>query len=229
MKNRRNYYRLLQVQPDAPVQVLRSAFRTLMRELKQHPDLGGSNAEAALLIAAYDTLSDPTKRAAYDREFLTRSTRQESGGGAAGRSISIKPSCPFCKTPLARKAGVIASCPVCRSPLRSQATAEMNRSYRRSVQRLKNDSWIYYCSSWPQKARRAMMIDLSPKGIRFSCGERLLLGSVLKIDGPVFEGTARVTNVRSRETDGEGLYTVGASFLAVRFDNPKGTFLSTSV
>ena len=53
MKNRRNYYRLLQVQPDAPREVIRASFRTLIRELKHHPDLGGSDGDAALLIAAY--------------------------------------------------------------------------------------------------------------------------------------------------------------------------------
>jgi predicted transcriptional regulator len=35
MKNRRNYYRILQVQPDAPVEIIRASYRTMMRELKR--------------------------------------------------------------------------------------------------------------------------------------------------------------------------------------------------
>ena len=38
-KNRRNYYRLLHVQPDAPTEVIKSSYRTLMRTLKRHPAL----------------------------------------------------------------------------------------------------------------------------------------------------------------------------------------------
>ena len=40
MENRRNYYRILQVQPDAPVEVIKASYRALMRELRLHPDLG---------------------------------------------------------------------------------------------------------------------------------------------------------------------------------------------
>lgn len=34
MMNRRNYYRILQVQPDAPPEIIRASYRTLMKELK---------------------------------------------------------------------------------------------------------------------------------------------------------------------------------------------------
>ena len=39
-KNRRDYYRVLHVQPDAPIEVIKAGYRTLMRTLKRHP--GGS-------------------------------------------------------------------------------------------------------------------------------------------------------------------------------------------
>jgi curved DNA-binding protein CbpA len=83
MKNRRNYYRLLQVQNDAPIEIIRSSFRTLMRDLKQHPDLGGSHWEATLLNEAYETLADPARRAVYDRQspdpFAKRSSSPTPG------------------------------------------------------------------------------------------------------------------------------------------------------
>ncbi len=72
MKNKRNYYRLLQVQPDAPYEIIRASYRTLMRELKCHPDLGGENFNAYLINEAYETLSDSVKRAEYDKKLMVK-------------------------------------------------------------------------------------------------------------------------------------------------------------
>ena len=63
MKNRRNFYRILQVQADAPVEVLKASYRTLMQRLKMHPDLGGDHGQAALLNEAFATLTDPATAA----------------------------------------------------------------------------------------------------------------------------------------------------------------------
>ena len=54
MQNRRNYYRLLQVQPDAAPEVIKASYRTLMQKLRLHPDLGGDewNALAPLISRA---------------------------------------------------------------------------------------------------------------------------------------------------------------------------------
>ncbi len=70
MKNRRNYYRILHVQADAPVAVIKASYRTQMQKLKLHPDLGGDDWNAAVLNEAYAILSNTKKRAAYDREWL---------------------------------------------------------------------------------------------------------------------------------------------------------------
>ncbi len=64
-----NYYQVLHVQPDAPAEVIRASYHTLMRDLKIHPDLGGNQSVAALLNEAYETLSNRLKRAEYDREY----------------------------------------------------------------------------------------------------------------------------------------------------------------
>jgi curved DNA-binding protein CbpA len=68
--NRRNYYRVLQVQPDASLSVIKNNYRTLMQTLRMHPDLGGVSGDASMLNQAYSVLRNPETRAAYDRELL---------------------------------------------------------------------------------------------------------------------------------------------------------------
>lgn len=70
MINQRNYYRILQVQPDASLEIIKTSYRTLMQKLKLHPDLGGDHWNASLINEAYNTLRNPDKRAEYDKELL---------------------------------------------------------------------------------------------------------------------------------------------------------------
>jgi len=64
-------YAIMQVGQDASQDDLQAAYRALARRL--HPDLStdpGASAKMALLNAAWETLGDPTRRAAYDRTHL---------------------------------------------------------------------------------------------------------------------------------------------------------------
>ena len=83
MSERRNHYRVLHLQPDAPIAVVKVNYRTMMHKLGAHPDLGGTTERAAQLNLAYCTLSDPERRAAYDRELLSL---YDLGSIAEGRS-----------------------------------------------------------------------------------------------------------------------------------------------
>jgi curved DNA-binding protein CbpA len=67
-------YRLLQVDPEAEVEVIRAAYRTLAA--KHHPDVGGSASHMAELNGAMALLSNPVARAGYDRQRLL-----QHGGG----------------------------------------------------------------------------------------------------------------------------------------------------
>ena len=78
---RRDYYRLLQVDPEAHPEIVRAAYRTLLRVLHKHPDLGGDEAQARLLIEAYETLSNPQRRAAYNVWLRSHSTAQAPASG----------------------------------------------------------------------------------------------------------------------------------------------------
>jgi len=66
-----DYYEILQVHPKAHPEIIKRAYRTLVRELHGHPDLGGSHEQAVLINRAYEILSDPEARAEYD-EFRTQ-------------------------------------------------------------------------------------------------------------------------------------------------------------
>jgi curved DNA-binding protein CbpA len=63
-------YDLLQVRSDATTQEVRSAWRKLAQE--HHPDRGGPADPDAMtrINQAYETLSDPDRRARYDQQLL---------------------------------------------------------------------------------------------------------------------------------------------------------------
>lgn len=82
---RHTLYEILNVPPDASIEEIRAAFHRL--GLKVHPDQGGSNALFRRVKDAYDTLSDPKRRAEYDR-----SLKAGPGGGAAAGSSPPRPS-----------------------------------------------------------------------------------------------------------------------------------------
>src|SRR5689334_9371102 len=112
MQNRRNFYRILHVQPDAPDEIIRTSYRTLMQRLKMHPDLGGDTSAAALINEAFATLRDPARRAAYDRQLgetllkgrggerrSSRTDRAAAPERASEESGRTRVACFFCEAP----------------------------------------------------------------------------------------------------------------------------------
>ena len=62
---RDSHYEVLGLQPDADLDAIRAAYRRLSKQV--HPDAGGTAALFSAVQDAYAVLSDPRKRAAYDR------------------------------------------------------------------------------------------------------------------------------------------------------------------
>ncbi len=225
MRNLRNYYRLLHVQPDAPVEVIHASYRTMMREMRQHPDLGGLDSYAALLNEAYSTLCDPALRAAYDRKLPVRFERRPHPAHTPRNS---EHRCRRCGTSLPDRHGSCLNCPVCGSPLQQGKEAARRSDSRRALTRTKRSDALHYYTRGPQEAQEAEMINLSPKGMRLFCRQRLAPGTVLKISGPDLTASAIVTNSRQEMVNGQNVHSVGISFLEVEFDSPRGLFLSVS-
>lgn len=73
-------YRVLQVNPQAEQEVVEAAFRRLAH--KYHPDVNPAPeavAQMTQIVAAYELVRDPDRRAAYDRSLETRQRPQFSG------------------------------------------------------------------------------------------------------------------------------------------------------
>jgi curved DNA-binding protein CbpA len=224
MNDRPNYYRILQVQPDALPEIIQASYRTMMRELKMHPDLGGPTAQAALLNEAYETLSNPRRRAAYDEELFHQSIQSPH----FHKKPDVLAVCPICRQPLSQEPKPGQVCPTCRTPLKSDTVLESEQGTGRSLERTRASDRIHYYSEWPGQAKEGRMIDFSPKGMRFISNQTFALHSILKISCRLFEASGTVTNMSEEISGGQKLYSVGVRFLAVHFANFNGTFLSTS-
>jgi len=225
MKNRRNYYRILQVQPDAAPEIIHASYRAMMRELKLHPDLGGSASEASLLNEAYETLGNAQRRAAYDEKLFLQFTKRT----LSQTQHPISPVlCPICRRPLSQSQNTKGICANCRTPLQSERVQKSEKSDKRSIERSKSSEPILFYSKWPGTPGKGKTIDFSPKGMRFICNEKLKPQTILKISSKLFEASGVVTNLSEEISNGRLYYVVGIYFQAVHFAESRGTFLSTS-
>lgn len=89
MANQQDHYEVLQVHPSAHPDVIQSAYRRLA--LLYHPDINPS-PEAVEMMArlneAYEVLSDPQRRAAYDRQRGIHFNDGSAGKGESANSAS---------------------------------------------------------------------------------------------------------------------------------------------
>ena len=237
MENRRHYYRILHVQPDAPLEVIKSSYRTLMTKLRQHPDLGGDDAGASLINEAYAVLTDPAKREAYDRELLARVAMRDLSGlrgadlGAGADSTRLGRSCPFCNAERDPRLELKSDtrCHQCAGPLYPAGQLDDVGSDQRALRRMSHTGQIEVFTHWPQQAIPGYTRDLSPAGIQFVFGRELNREQIIKIEGRFVHAIARVASCRRQGGRVGPSFSIGAAFLTRLFNRAQGTFVSTSV
>lgn len=243
-KSRRNYYRILYLQPEAPPEVIRAAYRALMQTLRMHPDLGGSHEQAALINEAYAVLKDPQKREDYDRGVLPAVRRTRSAGGSpparpAGpdsrRSTdSRSPSaaapsantCAFCREPLPGKIEPDSRCGRCRSPLAQPPRMAPGRELvgRRAAWRVAKSQEVTVQFAWRGATYRAWLSDISLAGMSLRVPVAPLAAQVVRVLAPDLE--ALVSVVRQREDRNE--YVVHCKVLTMLIKRGRGVFVRTT-
>ena len=235
MKNRRNYYRILHVQPDAPAAVIKSSYTALMLKLGHHPDLGGTHDASVLLNEAYAVLSDPEKRRAYDRTLrppLRPSARREdsspgnhSPASPAARttsSTSRSRACLFCESPVSGAGG---RCPRCGSPT-LPPPAPVAGGDTRTAPRVERHGHATLTTR-DEKISRVILNDLSPRGLSVIAPEAYTPSQVVKVEGATLTAVARVVSCRSYSGPlGRG-FLVGLAIHTVEFAASTGVLIST--
>lgn len=236
MRNRRNYYRILHIQQDAPAAIIKASYRTQMQKLRMHPDLGGDEWNAAVLNEAYQVLSDPQRRKTYDAALTAGRHRQGSrpaattnhrGGARTTRKAQDRSCCPFCATPRTPSSSSCGpqDCPGCNGPTEPvRILHNANRSDRSIDRMLRRASLVVY--THPEcHGLMARLRDLSPAGLQMILDEPLAEGLPVRVHSAPVMAIARV-RFCNRDSTGHH-FIAGLEFLTVRFSTRSGTFLST--
>jgi len=225
MENRRNLYRILHVQPDAPEEIIRSSYRTLMTKLRRHPDLGGDHFTATLINEAYAVLSDPAKRAAYDDAWRDLAARATDVSPPAPGAPAAAAACPFCGAAHGFTGRIhgTATCTTCNAPL---APAERERldAGQRAVSRVPRRSPLTYFTGWPgQGPFPGETRDLSLHGLRFVTHSALPVSKVIKVDCEALVALARILSCTDNDQR-DWRWLIRAEYVTVRFRRTRGGF-----
>lgn len=238
MHNRRNYYRILRVQPDAPAEVIAACYRTLMQRLRMHPDLGGDTWNAAVINEAFAVLKDPEKRAAYDSTLADLADRRGSAvrvasrfDPAAGAEESVSMRCAFCHTLHSVNAArrPTALCAECRSPLFTvvRTPEAPDDAASRAVERIRRSISVDVYVLWPQKAPiAATSEDISIHGMRLALDTELAMGECVKIACEFCDAVGVVTHVNQHARLFANDWHAGLKFLTFRVRQLRGGLVS---
>jgi len=237
--NRRNYYRILYVQPEAPAEIIAASYRTLMGPLGQHPDRGGCHETAVLLNEAYAVLSDPVRRKAYDRtlrkDLLRRAGSTTTGGATrapephattATRGAPDSGNCPFCAFSSPRLAKSDGACPRCGVPLTvpPRPPTTMRELFgKRGATRHARTRPVQITPWWGVPPVQAALLDLSLTGLGLLSPRPLAPEHLIRVCGREFDALVEVVACRPKADR----HVIHARFVTLRTDPAAGVILST--
>lgn len=227
MSKQHNYYQILHVQPDAPDEVIKSTYRTLMQRMRLHPDLGGSHSGATLINEAFRTLGDPARRAEYDRMLNTPDERPTETVEPAPPSEC----CAFCGSPEPPyETDTDRICVDCGAALAPATRHHGDSSCRRAMERLPRYMRISYARSKDTHTlNKGITQDISPDGMRVLTNVRMAIGERVMIDCEFCAAVGLVRNMRLSRTDDEVAWEYGIEFLRIRLKHQRGGLLHTRV
>ncbi len=232
MKNRRNYYRILHVQPDAPTEVIRSSYRTMMQRLRMHPDLGGDHQNAALVNEAYAVLMNPTARAEYDASLASNRNAKQGKSAMTINQTENKEHCPFCyrQHSLGKAIEPESVCTDCWSPLFPAEKQTFKRCGQRTIQRIGKQWPVAIYTRWPQSSpHTGQTQDVSLNGIQLLTTKAMSDGQIVKITGKTLDSVARVVNHQEIPNADTMQWRIGLEFITLCFHQTHGTFVSLDV
>ncbi len=225
MEHRRNLYNILHVQTDAPEEIIRSSYRTLMTKLRRHPDLGGDHLTATMINEAYAVLTDPAKRSAYDKTINSVAEAVAATARPAPPPVAV---CQFCDTVhgLGNRLRSASTCSTCNAPL-APAVRERLDAGQRAVGRIPRRAALGYCTGWPgQGPFPGETRDLSLHGLQFVTQASVPTTKILKVDCEALAALVRVVACTDAD-ERDWRWLIRAEYLTVRFRHPRGGFLAT--
>ncbi len=231
--NRRNYYRVLQVQPNAPVEIIIGSYRVLLNYPYQN---------IAILDEAYKVLANPATRVRYDAFLagnlkilldksiaanaeITGVIRNTAPAAETygGTNISY---CIFCHTAYTKQPSPYQhiECIECGSPLPVTFDEQYKQSSRVNIRIYAQGAFEFYLF-WPDLPYEGILQDLSPRGVRFQTDASLDIYDIVKMDAPNFKAVAEVVHKQFVENH----TTLGVRFLTIKFLQERGNFLAIRV
>lgn len=236
-----DYYELLLVSRNAPVEVIRASYRTLMQKLKCHPDLGGDAATAALINEAYAVLCDAKRRAEHDAYLQAVGLADEGIDVGAPRSAPDRSApetqsphreCLFCGTKHEHAMVIVedTACITCSSPLFPADNHRLELTGQRAVARIDKSQPITFYTQWPQAVGfTGQTEDISLNGMRFVTQASLVQGQYIKVVSQIAEAVAQVSNFSRRRCGFTATNVAGVAFVTLRFRQSLGGFVSERI
>jgi len=235
--NKKNYYQILHVQQDAPSEVIRSTYRTMMQKMKMHPDLGGNQGDAALINEAYSVLMNPDARADYDSSLANINNSSANQAYANQQSqydnqkitkVVKENQCVFCELPHqhGQHAKPDSQCLRCGSALFPSTRQNFDLSGNRLINRIEKQWPVSFYMHWSDaRSYIGMTQDVSLNGIQLLSNTYVENGMVLKLSSHMIDAVAIVVNSRSDHTILRKRWRIGLEFLTLRFHQIQGAFI----